>query len=54
MRTFQIKNCTQRVVCGFSECSHQEDSKEGVLEQTLNEEREVQEDSTAQVEQQLG
>lgn len=38
MRTFQIENSTQRVVCRFSECSHLEDSKEGVLEQTLNEE----------------
>lgn len=39
MRTFQIENSTQRVVCRFSECSHVEDSKEGVLEQTLNEEK---------------
>lgn len=52
---FQIENSTQslthRVVYGFSESSPQE---EEALEQSPNEEKEVQEDSTAQVGQQLG
>lgn len=39
---------------GFSRCSHQEDSEERALEQSLNEEKEVRKDSTARVEQQLG
>ncbi|MEJ1281647.1 hypothetical protein NN561_012597 [Cricetulus griseus] len=38
----------------LNRCSHQEDSEERALEQSLNEEKEVRKDSTARVEQQLG